>query len=55
MKGDLRSGQIDSPWTEAIIADFFEWYKTRMNNTPIPLKKIGDHRIRCVGAPTPPP
>ena len=33
-------GQIDSPWTPEIRADFFEWYKTRKNNPPIPLKEF---------------
>jgi 4-hydroxy-4-methyl-2-oxoglutarate aldolase len=33
-------GQIDSAWTDAIKADFFQWYKTRKNNPPISLKEI---------------
>jgi 4-hydroxy-4-methyl-2-oxoglutarate aldolase len=33
-------GQIDSPWTPEIRADFYEWYKTRKNNPPIPLKEF---------------
>jgi hypothetical protein len=36
-------GQIDSKWTEAIKADFFNWYKSRKNNPPIPLKEIERH------------
>ncbi len=33
-------GQIDSPWTAEIRADFYQWYKTRKNNPPIPLKEF---------------
>jgi regulator of RNase E activity RraA len=33
-------GQIDSPWTREIKADFFEWYKTRKNNPPTPRSVI---------------
>ena len=33
-------GQIDSPWTPEIRADFFEWYKGRKNNPPIPRKEF---------------
>jgi len=36
-------GQIDSKWTEAIKSDFFNWYKSRKNNPPIPLKEIEKH------------
>jgi regulator of RNase E activity RraA len=39
-EGVYTPGQIDSPWTEPIKADFFKWLKLRKNNPPIPLKEI---------------
>ena len=36
-------GQIDSPWTNEIKADFFRWYKARKNNPSIPLEEIEKH------------
>jgi 4-hydroxy-4-methyl-2-oxoglutarate aldolase len=33
-------GQIDSPWSQEMKADFFQWYKTRKNNPPTPLSVI---------------
>jgi len=42
-EGKYTPGQIDSRWTDAIKADFFEWYKQRKNNPPIPLAEIEKH------------
>jgi regulator of RNase E activity RraA len=42
-EGKYTPGQIDAPWTDAIKADFFQWYKARQNNPPIPLAEIEKH------------
>jgi regulator of RNase E activity RraA len=39
-EGVYTPGQIDSRWTEAIKADFYQWLKNRKNNPPIPLSVI---------------
>lgn len=41
--GVYTPGQVDTRWTEAIKADFFQWLKARKNNPPIPLKEIEKH------------
>jgi 4-hydroxy-4-methyl-2-oxoglutarate aldolase len=42
-EGKYTPGQIDSRWTDAIKADFFEWYKQRKNNPPITLAELEKH------------
>ncbi len=42
-EGKYTPGQIDSRWTDAIKADFFEWLKSRRPQTTIPLKEIEKH------------
>src|SRR5262245_15654254 len=42
-EGKYTPGQIDSKWSDAIKADFFEWYKSRKNNPSIPLAEIEKH------------
>jgi regulator of RNase E activity RraA len=39
-EGVYTPGQIDTRWTEAIKADFYNWLKNRKNNPPIPLSVI---------------
>jgi regulator of RNase E activity RraA len=40
-EGKYTPGQIDAPpWSDAMKADFFEWYKMRKNNPPIPQEEI---------------
>jgi 4-hydroxy-4-methyl-2-oxoglutarate aldolase len=42
-EGRYTPGQIDARWTDEIKADFFQWYKSRKNNPPIPLAEIEKH------------
>jgi len=43
-EGRYTPGQIDAPpWSEEMKADFFQWYKMRKNNPPIPLKEFEKH------------
>ena len=42
-EGKYTPGQIDARWTDEIKADFFQWYKSRKNNPPIPLAEIEKH------------
>jgi regulator of RNase E activity RraA len=39
-EGKYTPGQIDTKWTDAIKADFFQWLETRKDKPPIPLKEI---------------